>query len=45
MPGPIRTLLKLIADRLTGSKPGVFRAFLAAIIAGIAMYKLLRSDS
>jgi hypothetical protein len=45
MPAPIRTLLKVIADRLTGGKPGVFRALLAAIIAGIATYKLLRSGS
>jgi hypothetical protein len=41
----IRTLLKLIAGRLTGDRPGVFRAFLAAITAGIATYKLLRSGS
>jgi hypothetical protein len=45
MPAAIRTLLKVIADRLTGGKPGVFRALLAAIIAGIATYKLLRSGS
>ena len=45
MPAPIRTLLKAIVDRLSGGKPGVFRAFLAAMIVGIATYKLLRSGS
>ena len=43
MSAPLRTFLKVIGERLTGSKPGVFRALLAAIIVGIATYKLLRS--
>jgi hypothetical protein len=47
MPSPIRTVIKVIAERLTGSRPGVFRALAAAIVVGIASavatYKLLRS--
>lgn len=42
-------MLKVIAERLTGSKPGMLRALLTAIIVGIAAavatYKLLRSGS
>jgi hypothetical protein len=49
MPGPLRTVLKTIGQRLTGSSPGVLRALLTAIIVGIAAavatYKLLRSGS
>lgn len=49
VPAPIRTVLKVIAERLTGSKPGMLRALLTAIIVGIAAavatYKLLRSGS
>ena len=47
MPAALQPLLKAIRDRLTGSKPGVLRALLAAIIvgagAGVLTYRLLRS--
>ena len=49
MPAPIRTLLKAIGERISGSKPGMFRALLSAIIVGVAAailtFKLLRSGS
>jgi hypothetical protein len=49
MPGPLRTVLKAIGERLTGSSPGVLRAVLVALIVGVgaavATYKLLRSGS
>jgi hypothetical protein len=49
MPGPLRTVLKAIGERLTGSSPGALRALLAAIIVGgaatVASYKLLGSGS
>jgi hypothetical protein len=49
MPGPLRTVLKAIGERLSGSSPGALRALLAATIVGIAAavatYKLLRSGS
>lgn len=45
-PAPLRPLVKAIGERLTGSKPGVLRAVLAAIIVGVAAavltYWLLR---
>jgi hypothetical protein len=50
MLGPLRTVLKAIGERLTGSNPGALRALLAAIIVAVgatvvATYKLLRSGS
>ena len=49
MPAPIRTLLKAIGERISGSKPGMPRALLSGIIVGFAAalltYKLLRSGS
>jgi hypothetical protein len=49
MPAPLRTLLKAIGQRLSGSKPGVIRAIMAALSVGIAVavltYRLLRSGS
>ena len=49
MPAPIRTLLKAIGERISGSKPGLFRALLSGIIVGIAAvlltYKVLRSGN
>ena len=49
MPAPLRTVLKTLVERLTGSSPGALRAFWTAIIvgiaAGVATYKLLRSGS
>ena len=48
MNGALNGMLgKALAERLKGSKPGVFRALLAAIAAGsataILTYRLLRS--
>jgi hypothetical protein len=49
MPAPLRTLIKAIDERLSGSKPGVLRALVAAIAAGFAAavltFRLLRSGS
>ena len=49
MPAPIRTVLKAIGERVSGSKPGVLRALLSGVIVGCATalltYKLLRSGS
>jgi hypothetical protein len=49
MPAPLRQVAKAIRDRLTGSKPGVLRALVSAIIVGLAAavltYRALRSGS
>ena len=49
LPAPLRPVVRAIGRRLTGSKPGVLRALLAAIIVGIGAavltYLLLRSGS
>ena len=47
MPAPIRSLLKTIGKRLTGSQPGIFPAILASLTVGggaaVATFKVLRS--
>ena len=49
MPAPLRALVKAIGGRLSGSKPGVVRALVAAITVGVAAamltYRFLRSGS
>jgi hypothetical protein len=49
MPAPLRALIKAIGERLSGSKPGVLRALVAAITVGVTAavltYRLLRSGS
>lgn len=45
MPAPLRALIKAIGERLSGSKPGVLRALVAAISAAVLTYRLLRSGS
>ena len=49
MPAPLRNLLKAIGERLSGSKPGMIRAIMAAITVGVAAavltYRLLRSGN
>ena len=49
LPAPLRPVVRAIGQRLTGSKPGVLRALLAAIVVGIGAavltYLLLRSGS
>ena len=49
MPAPLRALIKAIGERLSGSKPGILRALLAAITVGVTSavltYRLLRSGS
>jgi hypothetical protein len=43
----LRTLWKAIAQRLSGGRPGAFRAFIVAVMVGFAAailtYRLLRS--
>lgn len=43
----LRSLWKAIRDRLSGVQPGALRAFVAAVVVGVAAavatYKLLRS--
>jgi len=47
IPAPGRLILRSIGERLSGSKPGVFRALLRSIAVGAAAsvvtYKLQRS--
>jgi hypothetical protein len=49
MPAPLRALIKAIGERLSGSKPGVLRALVAAVTVGataaVLTYRLLRSGS
>jgi hypothetical protein len=49
MPATLRTLLKAIGERLSGSRPGVIRSLVAAISVGFAAailtYRLLRTSS
>jgi hypothetical protein len=49
MPAPLRALIKAIGERLSGSKPGVLRALVAAVTVGVTAavltYRLLRSGS
>jgi hypothetical protein len=45
MPAPLRSLIKAMGERLSGSKPGVLRALAAAFAAAVVTYRLLRSDS
>ena len=49
MPAPLRALIKAIGERLSGSKPGVLRALVAAITVGVTaavlLYRFLRSGS
>ena len=35
MPAPLRALITAIGERLSGSKPGVLRALVAAITVGV----------
>jgi hypothetical protein len=44
MPGPLRALIKAMGERLSGSRPGVFRALAAAFAAAVVTYRFLRSD-
>jgi uncharacterized membrane protein len=43
----LRSLWKAIAERIRGGRPGAFRAFILAVVVGIAAavltYRLLRS--
>jgi hypothetical protein len=47
MPAPLRALIKAIGERMSGSKPGVFRALAVAITVGftaaVLTYRFLRS--
>jgi hypothetical protein len=49
MPAPLRTLVKALGERLSGSRPGVLRAIMAALTVGVATailtYRLLRSGA
>lgn len=49
IPGPVRSVLRNIEQRRSGSKPGVFRALVPSIAIGVAVgvatYKLQRRDS
>ena len=49
MPAPLRTLIKAVGDRLSGSTPGLLRALVAAVTVGVTAavltYRLLRSGS
>ena len=49
MPAPLRALIKALGERLSGSKPGVLRALVAAVTVGftaaVLTYRLLRSGS
>jgi hypothetical protein len=46
IPQPARSISKVIGQRLSGSKPGVFEALLTSIAAGVAVgvitYRLQR---
>lgn len=43
----LRTIWKAIRDRLSGNQPGAMRAFVVAVVVGVATavitYRLLRS--
>ena len=47
MPKPLKMLLSAAGERLSGTRPGVLRAFGAAVAVGLASavltYRLLRS--
>lgn len=45
MPGRSRALIEALRERLSGSKPGVLRALVAAITVAVVTYRFLRSGS
>lgn len=49
MPAPLRALIKALGERLSGSKPGLLRALVAAITVGVMAavltFRLLRSGT
>jgi hypothetical protein len=45
MPAALRSLIKAMRERLSGSKPGVLRALAAAFAAAVMTYRFLRSES